>query len=158
MGKILYVCTGNTCRSPMAAGIFNKLAREYGLDVVAESAGLATKDGLPPSENAVKACAEIGIDISNHKSREFSKLNLDEYARFLTMSFDHANLLLEMGVPHNKIEVLSGTDHGVPDPYGFGMGIYRSCRDVIKRDIEKSITKYLKEGENATKDSENEWG
>lgn len=157
MKKVLYVCTGNTCRSPMAEGIFNKLAKEYGLDIVAESAGLNTRDGLPASENAIKACAEIDIDISNHKSRYFSKINLDEYSRFITMSFDHTNLLIEMGVPHNMIEVLSGSDHGVPDPYGFGMGIYRSCRDIIKRSIEKSIKKYIKENEeNVTEDSQDE--
>ena len=79
MKKVLFVCTGNTCRSPMAEGIFNKLATEYGIDAVAESAGLNTKNDLPVSENAVKACAEIGIDIRGHKSKNFDDCNPDDY-------------------------------------------------------------------------------
>ena len=77
------------------------------------------------------------------------------------MSFDHANILIDKGIPWSKIEVLCGTDHGVPDPYGFGLGIYRSCRDVIKRCIEKYFIK-LEEKEKDSKaeneDNRNEWG
>ena len=61
---IAFVCTGNTCRSPMAEAIFNKLAEEKGLDVRALSFGLAAVPGMPPSKNAVAVCREIGIDIS----------------------------------------------------------------------------------------------
>ena len=111
MKKILFVCTGNTCRSPMAEGIFNSLAKEYHVDAVAESAGFDTEDGLPASENAIKACSEIGVDISNHKSKKFDECNLDEYIKFLTMNFDHANILIDKGIPWSKIEVLCGADH-----------------------------------------------
>ncbi|MGN0460309.1 MAG: low molecular weight phosphatase family protein [Ruminococcus sp.] len=157
MEKVLFVCTGNTCRSPMAEGIFNKLAGDYNINAVAESAGLSTKNGLPVSENAVTACAEIGIDISGHKSKSFDDCNPDDYVTFCTMSFEHAEALIERGVPRNKIEVLCGADHGVPDPYGFGIGIYRSSRDIIKRSIEKYFSKLCQDiKENEDKDSQNE--
>jgi protein-tyrosine phosphatase len=62
---IAFVCTGNTCRSPMAEGIFNKLAEEKGIDVTAESFGLSTITGAPVSENSVKVCAEIALTFQN---------------------------------------------------------------------------------------------
>ena len=62
--KILFVCTGNTCRSPMAEGIFRKMMQERGMEdkVLCQSAGLSAVDGDPVSENAVLACREIGVE------------------------------------------------------------------------------------------------
>ncbi|MFP6734833.1 MAG: hypothetical protein VB959_13445 [Rhodospirillales bacterium] len=63
MKKILFVCTGNICRSPMAEGFFRELMKERG-DFEALSAGLAAVDGQPPSAHAVTAMKELGLDIS----------------------------------------------------------------------------------------------
>ena len=65
---IAFVCTGNTCRSPMAEAIFNDMAEKNGVCVRAESFGIATSTGLPVSENSVIACKEIGIDLSGKAS------------------------------------------------------------------------------------------
>ena len=66
--NILYVCTGNTCRSPMAEGITRALATELGLDVNVVSAGLFAAYGAKPTEEAVIAIQSIA-DISDHESR-----------------------------------------------------------------------------------------
>ena len=67
--KLLFVCTGNTCRSPMAQAIFTDMAKECGIDFVTGSAGLHAQDGTPASEYAVLACGETGLDISGHSSK-----------------------------------------------------------------------------------------
>ncbi|MBQ3988374.1 MAG: hypothetical protein II629_06395, partial [Ruminococcus sp.] len=65
---IAFVCTGNTCRSPMAEGIFNKRAEEKGLNVRAVSFGMAAVPGIPASSKAIEVCREIGVDISGHRT------------------------------------------------------------------------------------------
>jgi len=61
--NILFVCTGNTCRSPMAAALFNKIAMEKDLDVRIESAGLFANDGEAASANSIAAMKDYGIDL-----------------------------------------------------------------------------------------------
>ena len=69
MDKIVFICTGNTCRSPMAEGFFRALGGEEKTGLAALSAGMYTSDGLPASGNAVTAAAELGADITSHRSR-----------------------------------------------------------------------------------------
>ena len=72
MTEILFVCTGNTCRSPMAEGITNALAARTGLTVIARSAGIAAFEGCAATEEAETAAAEHGADISGHRSRRLT--------------------------------------------------------------------------------------
>ena len=66
MIKILFVCSGNTCRSPMALGIFRQMVARAGLEgqVLCQSAGLSAVEGEPASENAILACRELGVDLT----------------------------------------------------------------------------------------------
>ncbi|HET9870670.1 MAG TPA: low molecular weight phosphatase family protein, partial [bacterium] len=64
--KIVFVCTGNTCRSPMAEGLLKKAAAEAGLALQVASAGLAAFPGLPAAPEALEACREKGVDLSGH--------------------------------------------------------------------------------------------
>lgn len=139
MKKILFVCTGNTCRSPMAEGIFNFLAKENNLDYIAESAGLVTSTGLNYSENSVKACKEIGIDIENGKTVFIKDIDINDYNLFVPMSVSHAQALVSLGVPKDKICLLKSS--GISDPYGGNLDVYRKCCLEIKNAVINLIEK-----------------
>ncbi len=132
--KILFVCTGNTCRSPMAEGIFRKMMREKGLEdrVLCQSAGLSAVDGDPVSENAAAVCREIGVDIGEHTARRITGEELPMWDLFFTMSKTHGYILGQAGVPPQKIYVPSY----IEDPFGQGEDVYRRCRDKLRGELE----------------------
>lgn len=125
--NILFVCTGNTCRSPMAKAIFSKIAHERN-DIYCKSAGMSFCNGAGVSRNAELVCKEIGIDISTHTAHCITKDDLEKTDIFAVMTVDHASVLISLGVPKEKIHILGG---GIVDPYGGDIEIYRKCRDSI---------------------------
>ena len=70
--NILFGCTGNTCRSPMAAGLMNKIAIEEDLDVRIESAGLFAAEGSPASDEAIEAMKKYDVDLSDHRAKQIT--------------------------------------------------------------------------------------
>lgn len=133
--KLLILCTGNTCRSPMAEGIVKKLLKEHSLEeeISVRSMGFAAFDGSEPTSHAVKAMEEIGIDISEKRSRRVMLQDLAETDRFYVMTPSHKNILLDaMPDLEERIFVLD-----IPDPYGSGLDTYRECRDQMMQYFEK---------------------
>lgn len=127
--NILFVCTGNTCRSPMAEGLFRKMLADKGIDnVTCSSAGLFAMTGDEVTPNAVKACERFETDISSHRARRITGYILDETDKFVCMTPEHA-ASLSMYVPSEKITVLGG---GIPDPYGSDLETYIRTANYIK--------------------------
>lgn len=130
--NILFVCTGNTCRSPMAEGYL----RSKELDgITVFSRGLAC-DGSPVSLNSKTAMAEVGIDISNHISKQITDSDINKADKIICLSSSHRAALLSVGVPQEKLYILG---KGISDPFGGDITVYRRCRDEIFEAIDALI-------------------
>ena len=136
MVRVLCVCTGNTCRSPMAQALLQQAAQQQNLPLEADSAGLAAFAGDPVSENAVLALRECGIDLSGHRARVLTRYALEQSDYVLCMSERHAAALSGL-VPPEKLVVPPG---GVPDPYGGDLALYRQTRDRLRAFLESWLS------------------
>lgn len=128
--QITFVCTGNTCRSPMAEAIAKQYAATHCPDNHYEitSVGLNTFNGSPASQHAINVCREIGIDLTSHRSQRLNPEIAEKTDLFAVMTPHHAAFLRQCGIPEDKITVLGG---GIPDPFGGDEATYRACRDAI---------------------------
>lgn len=143
---ILFVCTGNTCRSAMGAAIMKRLLEERGIreDAVAvKSAGIYAVDGAPASKNAVEAAAAYGADLAMHKAVRLNEEMIKTADLVLTMTGAHKSQILKM-IPKEEEKVFTlkeyagMTDNGktegdmnIADPYGGDIDEYRKCAQEI---------------------------
>ncbi|MCL2592296.1 MAG: low molecular weight protein arginine phosphatase [Defluviitaleaceae bacterium] len=150
MNNILFVCTGNTCRSPMAEHIFNKKAKEKGINYEVKSCGVAAFGSSSASENAIKALNELGIDLSVHKSKMITQEDIACADVILTMTNSHKHHILQyFGEFSNKVytvyEYALSQKSDISDPFMGSIEIYRSCRDELNKLLEIIIKKLLEE-------------
>lgn len=150
MKTILFVCTGNTCRSSMAEGMFKKMLKEAaqkkeGVRVI--SAGTATMKGLKASENAIRVMEEKGIDLTYHAATPITKDLIEEADLILTMTKNHKQQVLQM-VPTAKEKVYTlkeyaGDTGDILDPFGQSVCVYRDCAKEIEEGLKVLVQKIL---------------
>ncbi|MBQ5968524.1 MAG: ribosomal protein S18-alanine N-acetyltransferase [Clostridia bacterium] len=127
MFKILCVCSGNTCRSPMVAALLEQKAARRSLPLSVSSAGLAAFPGDAASENAVRVMAELDADLSAHRSAALTTdLLFDADAVFCMNAMQKA--VLSRYLP---AETIFCPQPEIPDPYGGDISVYRACRDAL---------------------------
>src|SRR6266404_4181592 len=155
MKTILFVCTGNVCRSPMAEGIFRQAVRGRG-DYRVLSAGLGAMEGQPPSPYAVQAVRELGIDISGQRSRMLTSELVHQADFIFGMTHSHIDtvmLLYPYAAEKTFLlrefdETLDLFEKDISDPIGGSYDVYLNCRDQIEQGI-VSLLRFIEQSEMA---------
>lgn len=140
--NILFVCTGNTCRSPMAAALFNKIAIEKKLDVRIESAGLFANEGEAASPEAIIAMKKYDIDLLSHHSQVINSELLEKSDLILTMTAAH-KMVLSPSAPDKTFTLceFAEVDSDIDDPYGGDVEEYEECAEEIYKALQKVAEK-----------------
>jgi protein-tyrosine phosphatase len=149
--RILMVCLGNICRSPIAEGLMRHKVAEHGLDWEVASAGTESYHiGEAPHRFSQKICSTNGVDISGQRAQKFTTRHFEEYDKIYAMADDVYNEIKRIGGRHadmSKVdfflnELEPGCDGCVPDPwYGPEEG-YTTVYEMIDRTCEAIINKY----------------
>ncbi|MBZ4665200.1 low molecular weight protein arginine phosphatase [Mahella sp.] len=154
INSILFVCSGNTCRSPMAQAMAEAMFREAdsGLEAIkVMSAGVAAMDGQPASANAIEVMREMGMDISRHRSRELNAELVAQADLILTMTLQHKRHVLMM-FPESYDKVFTLKEYAdcgssdIPDPFGGSLEDYKESADEIRQALSRLVEK-LKRGQ-----------
>ena len=153
MKTILFICTGNVCRSPMAEALFRRAVAGRG-DFRALSAGLGAVDGQPPTAHSVTAMRELGVDISGQRSRALTANLLRQADYIFGMTHSHVDAIgllypaaAEKTFLLREFDELPGPfEKDISDPIGSPYAVYVNCREQIEHGI-ASILKFMEQHE-----------
>lgn len=130
MKKIMFICSGNTCRSPMAEALYADYLKKNNIEgIKVDSAGVSAFAGDTATPEAVEVCSERGVDLTYHRSKRLNFEDLNTTDLFVCMTSAHSDIIHGLG-KMNTVTL------GVPDPYCRGIEAYRACADLIEKGFE----------------------
>ena len=138
--KILMVCLGNICRSPMADGLLRQIAKERDLDIEVDSAGTSNyHEGEAPDSRMIQTGKENHVDISFLRARQFVPEDLDQFDLIFAMDMQNLENIKKHAAPEHEAkinlmlnEIFPGEDREVPDPYFGGNAGFQHVYDLLK--------------------------
>ena len=137
--RVLFVCTGNTCRSPLAEALLRRLSDDGGdggAGFLVTSAGLAAGYGAPASPESVELAAAAGADLSDHQSQPLTEDLLEGADHVFCMTNGHRRSILSVRPDlADRVTLLDADGGDIPDPIGGGMAEYEACREAIERGL-----------------------
>ncbi|HNT35958.1 MAG TPA: RpiB/LacA/LacB family sugar-phosphate isomerase [bacterium] len=141
--KILIVCTGNTCRSPLGEGLLRQSLVSEGFQGVSViSAGTSAVPGMPPSKEAVEVAREFGVDISEHTSLPLSAALIERANLVLAMGEGHKECIYSLSPSsRGKVFLAGGFRRNAPpaeilDPIGGSVDLYRTCAQTLQESFQ----------------------
>jgi protein-tyrosine phosphatase len=147
--RIVFLCTGNTCRSPMAEGLFKRRLADRlgcGIDELAargfavSSAGLMATGGDAATPESAEVLTGFGIDLSSHRSQYASAELIAKADDLIVMTRGHLSMVLRYPVMGGAVRLLCGPDGDLDDPIGRGPDVYRACAKTIAEHVDRLIT------------------
>ncbi|MGH7652538.1 MAG: low molecular weight protein arginine phosphatase [Gemmatimonadaceae bacterium] len=140
--NLLFVCSGNTCRSPLAEALARKVAASRGIeDIAISSAGTNAVENVPATDEALLVGMERGLDLTGHRSRQLTPAIVSEADLIFVMTPGHLEQVKQMG-GRGKVHVIDeyasgATDKGISDPYGGDLEAYRNTTDSLEDELER---------------------